>query len=316
MAAPSKNKHQISAKKSGTEAMTLRKAISYIQSKARSNLSNKDADTLRIMEHIAEQNETGILQNLEQTLTEKQITLIDKILERLTTEEPLEYILGSSDFHGRRFYVSPHTLIPRPETEILVDLLTGYAHEKLYTGNYNTSFSPSGPKLTIADIGTGTGCIIISTALIIREPLSLYATDISSNAIATAEKNLTAYKLKSKITIRCGNLLEPIGNNVKFDIIAANLPYITSGEMEKLQPSVREYEPALALDGGKNGTDMIHELIVQASDRMNPSGKIILEIQPAIAETVIEFSKRLLPNARIEVIRDIQKNNRFLVIHI
>lgn len=315
MTTPRTNKEPKSVRKAKPVTMTIREAISRIQSEAHTNLPNKDADIVRIMGHIAEQNETGILQNLDQTLTGKQISLLEKILERLKTDEPLEYILGSGDFHGRRFYVSPHTLIPRPETEILVDLLTGYAHEKLYTGNFNTSFSSNGPKLSIADVGTGTGCIIISTALIIREPLSLYATDISSEAIATAEKNLEAYKLKSKITMKCGNLLEPIESDVKFDIIVANLPYVTSAEMDTLQSSVRKYEPALALDGGKNGTDVIRGLIVQASDRMNPSGKIILEIQPSIADTVTAFSQRFLPNARTEIIRDLQENNRVLVIH-
>jgi release factor glutamine methyltransferase len=315
MATSQNSKDTKPAEMTSTEKMTIREAFSRIQSEARSNLPNKDADTVRIMEYVAELNETGILQNLDKPLTGKQISRLEKILERLQTDEPLEYILGSGDFHGRRFYVSPHTLIPRPETEILVDLLAGYAHEKLYTGNFRTGFSSKGPTLSIADVGTGTGCIIISTALIIREPLSLYATDISSEAIATAERNLEAYKLKSKITMRCGNLLEPVGTSVKFDIIAANLPYITSAEMDTLQPSVRKYEPALALDGGKNGADTIRELIVQASDRMNPSGKIVLEIQPSISSIVETFSKRFIPDARTEIILDLQKNDRFLVIH-
>jgi release factor glutamine methyltransferase len=296
------------------ENPTIREGIMKINEEAREKLSNKDSDTLRIMERVAELNETGILQSLDTQLTSKQAGKLDSILKRLETDEPLAYILGSAEFHGRKFHVTKHTLIPRAETETLVDLASGYAQEKLYSGAFRTGRGRKAPKLSLVDVGTGTGCIIISIAFSIREPVSLHASEISPEAVTTAQRNIKAYKLTKDIDLRCGNLLEPFDPNMKFDIILGNLPYITSAEMGTLAKSVRDYEPHTALDGGKNGADVIRELLVQASKRLSPEGLVILELQPNIIGTVKTFVKRFYPKASMDIVQDTFETDRFIVI--
>lgn len=269
---------------------------------------------MRIMEHVAELNETGIIQSLDKKLTPRQVRRLLDTIDRLKNEEPLEYIVGSSDFHGRRFYVSKSTLIPRIETEMLVNLTVGYAKEKLYCENFRTRSKSKKPKLSVIDVGAGTGCIIISTALMIKEPVAFYATEISQRALDVAQKNTDVYKLKSKIRMERGNLLEPIDRRISFDIIVANLPYIRTVDIDALSTSVKDFEPRSALDGGENGAKAIRELLVQSTERLNPKGVVLLEIQPKIISTVTEFANRFYPDTKVEIHPDTFKEKRYLVI--
>lgn len=286
--------------------MTIKDAISYITKHVRDELANKDADTVAIMRNVAELNESGILQNLNKELTQNQIRRLKRIVRRLKKNEPLEHILRSCVFHGRHLYVSPDTLIPRVETETLVDMTIAYAQEK--------QFSDTSDQISIVDVGTGSGCIIISTALTLREPAKYYATDISPKALSIARKNIAAYKLGRQIKTFEGNLLEPIDEKVSFDIVMANLPYIASRDISTLLPSVRDYEPHLALDGGENGVDVIRELLVQSQPRLNKNGVILLEIQPKIIPTVRAFTRRFYPNAAIETVEDTYGAKRIMTI--
>ena len=176
-----------------TEQFTIRDAISQINEQTRDLLPNKDADTIRIMEHVAEMNETGMLQSLDQPLSQKQAKRLHETISRIKQDEPLEYITGKGDFQGRRFHVSKDTLIPRPETELLVDMAVSAAMAK----SFNEKRAKK--KLGIVDVGTGSGCIIISIALMIKEPAAFYASDISPKALTVAQKNIAAYSLNSEI---------------------------------------------------------------------------------------------------------------------
>lgn len=297
------------------EAMTYRDAISYITRSARRFLPNKNADTVRIMEYVAEINEAGLLQNLDRHLTPKQTTTLETVVDRLLSDEPLEYIIGSGDFYNHRFYVSPDTLIPRVETETLVDLTIHHAHEKLYCGNFRlNSGGKNNPILSIVDVGTGSGCIIISTALALREPVDYFATDISRKALGIARKNIAAYDLTQTISVFEGHLLDPIATTTTFDIITANLPYISESELPGLQPSVRNFEPEVALVGGLGGEEIIGQLLGQTTARLRPGGVIILEIKPNIADTVTALAARFLPKAKITVEKDTFEVDRIVLI--
>ncbi len=290
------------------QTRSVKECIEYINQTVREVLPNKDADTIRILESVLEVNETGVLQSLNTKLTLKQTRKLERIIQELQAEKPLEYITGIADFHGRKFYVSRNTLIPRVETETLVDLVVGFATEKSLNNKDKKT-------LSLIDVGTGTGCIIISTALCLRDDkVRFFATDISDKALTVAKKNIRTYSLGRSIKVLHGNLLEPGGDEEKYDIIAANLPYIRHVEMTELDQSVKGYEPHIALDGGENGATLIKELLVQSIDRLAPKGVIVLEIQPVIIDTVMTFVKRFYPHARNSILPDTFGKNRFITI--
>ena len=296
-------------------SMTIREAIAYIHRHIPEEKIHGNAYIMRMMENVAELNETGILTSLDTPLTAKQISRLALLVKPINEDEPLEYITGSCEFHGRRLYVSKSTLIPRPETETLVDITLSFAHNALFSEEY-LGKTASGKKrhLSIVDVGTGSGCIIIATALMLKEPVDLYATDISAQAITTARKNLKAYALENKIHLYTGSLLEPIPNEISFDIIVANLPYIKDDEMGILPDSIKNYEPHIALDGGENGASVIRELLIEATERLNPKGVILLEVQPAIIQAVKAYTKRFFPSARLSIMKDTFDVDRFIVV--
>lgn len=291
-----------------TDIETVRDSIEYIKSEAKKFLSNETADVMYILEYILQVNETGVLQNLDQELTEEQIDKVVNVVKRIKKDEPLEHITQISHFYGHRFHTNRHTLIPRTETEMLVSLASGEIYEK--TMNYNQRFN-----LNVVDVGTGTGCIVLSLAMLGKEHVQFYASDISPQALKIAKKNAEVYDMSDSIQLKEGNLLEPFDEKVKFDIIVANLPYIKKEEIEILPVSVKNYEPKLALDGGANGATLIRELLIQATDRVQSEGVILLEIQPKIADIVREFAQRFYPEAsKIQVIEDGSGANRFIKI--
>lgn len=180
-------------------------------------------------------------------------------------EMPVEYIVGKAEFGGLKLFVSPAVLIPRIETESLVNLVVEHlSNEK---------------KLRIVDVGTGSGAIAILLAkrlVGLHREFEMTATDISQQALEVARKNLHKYKLESKVKLQQSNLLEQIED--RFDIIVANLPYIPEKRKEDLLESVIKYEPHLALFGGDDGLYLIKELIKQAKVKLNPGGQLWLEV--------------------------------------
>jgi len=178
----------------------------------------------------------------EKKLTQAQVRKYKSLISRRAKHEPVAYITGHKEFYGLDFYVNQHTLIPRPETEALV--------EKIIKNKDIHS---------IADIGTGSGCIAIALAK--NNPkLNIYAIDISSKALTVARKNAKAHKVKN-ITFKQGNLLEPI-KNIKLDAIVANLPYLSEKVYKKNYQHLK-YEPKQALYAGKDGLDYYKKLLKQ-----------------------------------------------------
>lgn len=271
-------------------------------------LPNPDADTIRILEHVSNLNETGILQSLDRSLTKNQVQRLYNTQKALSKDTPLEYITGLADFHGRKFFVSPYTLIPRIETEMLVDLAVGYAMTKSLSNN-------SRKPIAIADVGTGSGCIIISTALSLRGIESKFlGTDISDHALTVAKRNARTYGLGKKIHFLHGNLLDPTGTDELFDIIVANLPYVKKCQMTELPPSVKNFEPHVALDGGENGTTLIREFLVQAADKLHSKGVLLLEAQAEVVPSLISFARRFYPKAKIGTLDDTFGTERYITI--
>jgi release factor glutamine methyltransferase len=204
----------------------------------------------------------------DRPLAESERAPLRDLVKRRGTREPLQHVLGTAEFHGRTFACDKRALVPRPETEQLVELALEIAKDK--------------PAATILDIGTGSGVIVLTIALELPSA-TLHATDLSPDALALAAENAARHALTDRIVFHQADLLPPDGT--RFDLIIANLPYIPAEEIASLSPEVR-HDPASALDGGPDGLDLVRRLIETAPDRLAPGGALLLEIGLGQADAV------------------------------
>lgn len=263
-------------------------------------LSNQNADANLdaqiILEKVLGKDRAFIYTHLDYELSNQQERKADHNILLRIRGIPLPYITGLWQFFGNRFYVSKHVLIPRQETEMLVESAIQWLE------NHPES------KL-IADIGTGTGCIVISLAKKFPKK-KYYASDISSHVIALARKNIHHYDVKQIITLKKTFFLE--GVSKKFDLICANLPYIPRSRLHCLR--VSEFEPAVALDGGADGFRII-ELLLQNSCRwLKPSGCLMCEIDDTHAHIALRTAQTCWPQKSIVIENDFSGKPRLLII--
>ncbi len=199
------------------------------------------------------------------------------LVSRRAQRCPLQYLLGQWEFYGREFEVTPAVMIPRQETELLVDKCL----EKI---------PGDGSGLSAADIGTGSGVIAVTLACE-RRGLRVMATDASPEALELARRNAERNGVADRVSFAPGRLCEPLscGENRGAALVASNPPYVPSGRIQCLQPEVRDYEPRQALDGGPDGLSVIRDLIPQAADVLNPAGWLVLELGEDQAARVREM---------------------------
>ena len=204
----------------------------------------------------------------DRPLTESERAPLRDLVKRRGSREPLQHILGTTEFHGRTFLCDRRALVPRPETEQLVELALELAAAK--------------SAAAILDTGTGSGVIALTLALDIPSA-TVHAADLSPDALALAAENTARHALTERVTFHQTDLLPP--GETKFDLIIANLPYIPAGEIASLSPEVR-HDPLAALDGGPDGLDLIRRLIDTAPPRLAPGGALLLEIGAGQAQAV------------------------------
>jgi len=232
-----------------------------------------------------------ILINLDRTIDEKDILIFKKYLQRRFRNEPIAYILEEKEFWSQKFKINKDTLIPRPETELLVNELLKIHENK---------------QITILDIGTGSGCIIISLLSNLKKATGT-GIDISKNAILIAKKNAFKYKLSNRLKFLNKSLDNLFGK--KFDLIVSNPPYIERKDIKNLSDDIKKYEPIMALDGGNDGLDLIKKVIYKSKNILKINGMLALEIGN---EQIKKVSKILIDNNfRIKnVVKDYKKNVR------
>ena len=235
-----------------------------------------------------------ILISLDQEIDKNKIATFNKYLNRRSKNEPIAYILQEKEFWSKKFLVTRDTLIPRPETELLVEKLL-----KLYAGK----------KISILDIGTGSGCIIISLLCNLQKSSGI-GIDISKNAITTAKKNVLKYKLFNRIKLLNKSLDDMFEK--KFDLIVSNPPYIKRKDIKNLSDDIKKYEPIMALDGGNDGLDLIKKVIYKSKKILKTNGTLALEIGN---KQIKKVSKILIDNNyRIKnLIMDYKKNIRCVI---
>lgn len=256
--------------------------------------------------------------------------LFNNFISQRAKYKPVAYIINRKEFYGYNFYVNENVLIPRPETELIVDevlkTLDKQNKNKFYPAlaESHSGFSRLSKKITLIDIGTGSGCIIISILNeLIKDKIinNAFANDISKKAIEVAKMNAKKYNLDRKIKFITGDLEKAISEKIFFNsnqiIITANLPYIKNSDHKTLQPNVRKYEPAIALKAGKDGLDYIEKLIDSISKiqlKLNKNIYLFIEADPnqIIKITAILSEKFTDPN--IKIIKDLSGKKRIVSI--
>jgi len=251
-------------------------------------------DTELLLSKTLKKSREEVLINYDQNIEKKSILEFKKYLTRRSQNEPVAYILGEKEFWSKKFKINKNTLIPRPETELLVEYLL-----KKFKGK----------KLSILDIGTGSGCIIISLLNNLKHSNGL-GIDVSKKAIEIAKKNSSNHKLQNKLKLINKHLNGIL--NRKFDLIVSNPPYIKSKELKNLSEDIKRYEPRIALDGGNDGLDLIRKVIYKSKNILKINGTLALEIGYGQFKKV---SKILIDNKfrTVSVIKDYKNNVRCII---
>jgi release factor glutamine methyltransferase len=260
-----------------------------------SSSANLDAEIL-LMQNIKYKvqnypiDKTWIYTHSDYKLSKSELKQFQKLISRRFQGEPIAYILGHKEFYGLDFLVNENVLVPRPETEIMVEQAIQYVKNQ---------------SLIVADIGTGSGCIAVLIGKNCPNA-KIYASDISKKAITIARKNARLHQVLSKIKFKIGESLP----RQKFDIVLANLPYLRNDQIKK----ELLFEPDKALYGGLNGTTPYQKLFSKISNKLNKKYLILIEIDPDQVNKLKRIAKRYLDNPFIKVLKDYSGSNRFLKI--
>jgi release factor glutamine methyltransferase len=241
-------------------------------------LQQKGVDSPRLqielmLAHLLNLPRLKLYLNFERALNETELARLREMVKRRAAREPLQHILGSTSFCGLEIKCSRAALIPRPETELLAE--RGWQFLSV----------PGSQLSTALDLGTGTGCIAIAIA--VKAPTALvHAIDFSAEALALAKDNATTNKVSQRIAFHLGDAFSALPADLKFDLIVSNPPYLVSSEIAALQPEVRDFDPMLALDGGKDGLEFHRRIAREAPTFLKPRGKLMLEFADGQAEEV------------------------------
>ena len=272
--------------------MTLKQALSRARGiLAENSIEDAPLECELLLRHALNLSRTQLYLDLDHELRHKQEEAFWHLIKRRLDGEPTAYITGHREFYGLDFYVDRRVLIPRPESELLVETALGLAQNH--------------PLSTMAEVGTGCGAIAISLALSLPEA-KIYATDISAAALEVAVVNCQKHGVVDKVHLLHGNMLDPLPEPV--DLIIANLPYVKQSELARMGSA--RFEPRLALDGGSDGTERIRQLCRQAGGKLRPSGFLLLEIGQGQKRAVTAFLHTLFPNGKIEVVPDLSGIDR------
>jgi len=267
-----------------------------------SETPNLDAQVL--LAEITGKPRTWVMSHLELELDANQLACLQSAMRRLGKGESLPYVLGHWSFFGLDLEITPEVLIPRPETELMIEKALDWLRRL-----------PE--RRTVADVGTGSGCIAVALAVHIPS-LHLLATDISPSALEVAKRNARKFGVEQHIDFVACDLLpphpDPLPTDEHFDLICANLPYIPTETLQKLRIYGRE--PSLALDGGPDGLDLIRRLIGLSQEWLGPDGMLLLELESSQGAAVLSLAYDFFSEAQILLHQDLAGHDRLLEIHL
>ena len=273
--------------------------VKHALTQAIAALSKPNADTPRLdaevlLAYLLRQNRAWLAAHNDFSLPLETEIQYKRFIRRRARREPVAYIIGQREFYGLTFHVSPQTLIPRPETELLVEEALRLLQ----------------PGWRALDVGTGSGCIAITLTL--RAPqITVFASDISAGALDVARKNARQHKAAKRIQFLQADLLK--GLNGPFNLIVSNPPYISMEEWATLAPDVKDYEPALALNDGASGLKIIERILQDAPAKLAPEGALLIEIGAGQGAATLKLAQKYCPLLRFEIKQDLARRDRLLV---
>ncbi|HEY94193.1 MAG TPA: peptide chain release factor N(5)-glutamine methyltransferase [Dehalococcoidia bacterium] len=267
--------------------MNLRQALKEAEETlSAANIDDALLESEVLLRHVLKIDRIRLYTDINSELTPQQYEKFSGLIQRRLNGEPSAYITGNREFYGLDFYVNQHVLIPRPETELLVEKAVDLAKKRSYK--------------TIVDVGTGSGAVAVCLALNLPDAV-IYATDISTQALEVASGNSRKHSVENRITFLEGNLLEPLTEPV--DMIVANLPYVRNADIQ--QVSTAGHEPEVALNGGKNGLDFIIAIVGQSVSKLLRGGSILLEVGQGQSQTASRQLKGIYPYGEVDIFRDL-----------
>ena len=254
-----------------------------------------------LLRHTLGYTREGLLIALDSDISSSDHLRFASIIDRRAAGEPSAYITGHREFYGLDFKVDSRALVPRPETELLVELSLEFA----------ARCTTQGEALKIADVGVGCGAI--SIALAVHLPgARVVATDISPAALKLASENISRHRVEDRVTLLEGDLLQPVSGPI--DILVSNPPYIPSAQLDALPREIRDHEPRVALDGGDDGMAIIERLIRQAKNKLRPGGAMFIEIGWDLGKQALARSRELWPDSEVSITPDLAGLDRVLAL--
>jgi len=254
-----------------------------------------------LLRHCLGVDRASLYRLLTAELSEEEQQRFRDLVRRRLIHEPTAYIIGHKEFFGLDFEVTPAAIIPRPETEVLVELAIEAAHKKLLAD-----------ALPIADVGTGSGAIAVALASALPEG-KITATDTSPEALELAQRNAARHRVDKRIRFLQSDLLDTVPGRV--DVLVANLPYVTTADWKALPPEIKDHEPREGLDGGPDGLRVIERLLEQAPARLSPSGVLLAEIGDMQGRAAKAAARAAFPEAAVKVMPDPSGRDRVLAVH-
>jgi len=260
-------------------------------------------DAELLMGHALGMDRVGVIAHGEASVSAPAAGRFEEYVARRERGEPVAYIRGFREFHGLAIATDARALVPRPETELLVDAALAEIATRLTTASRDTGRD----AVRVADVGTGTGAIAVALLAALRkrrmdDHVAVVAVDVSPDALDLARENAVGHGVADRMTFREGDLL-PAGD-ARYDLVCANLPYVAAGEIEGLAPDLA-FEPRLALDGGPDGLDVIRRLLDRLPSVLDGTGTALLEIGADQGEAIVLEVAALLPRWRCTVTADL-----------
>jgi release factor glutamine methyltransferase len=297
---------------------TIQKLLNWITE----YLTNKNVDSPRLsaellLSHVLQLKRIELYTQFDKSVAQEQLDRLHDLVKRAGRHEPVAYLTGKTEFFSLQLKVSPDCMIPRPETELLVERAIEFLRKR--TGTFAEWPSPQ----FVCDLCTGCGCIAVAIAKNFPDA-RIIATDISDVALTVAAANIEKHQLKNRIELLCGDLFEPVvpqldvgklvpDSDRGFDLIVCNPPYVSRAEFEKLDKNVRDYEPRLALFAGEDGLDIYRRICEKIDQFLKPDAAFMLEIGYTQGRAVGELLNETGIFAEIKIEKDLHNNDRIAI---
>ncbi len=298
---------------------TIQKLLNWVTE----YLTDKSIDSPRLsaellLSHVLGLKRIELYTQFDKPVSKQQLDILHDLVKRAGQHEPISYLTGKTEFYSLELGITPDCMIPRPETELLVERAVEFLRSR--TGKQPAVSLPAlseveGSNPFVCDLCTGSGCIAVAIAKNFQNA-HIFATDISAAALDIAAKNVEKYQLQDRITLLCGDLFDPLIPQLdveKFDLIVCNPPYVSATEFEKLSKSIRDYEPKAALYADQDGLDVHRRIIEKVGAFLKPDGALILEFGYRQGQAIRELLEQVGFFAEITIEKDTGDNDRIAI---